>query len=173
MYTSQSKKKKKIETNSSIETNSKEVLLGITVDQNLKFDDHVNGLCKKVCQKLNALASFVPYINVEKRRIIMKVFIVSQYRCSPLVWIFYSRDINNKINRIHEKVLRITYRHKSSSFQDLFDKDNSVTIHHKNSRTFAIEKFKVLYGPSPHLLNEVLVERNCNCNLRGNNFLIR
>ena len=149
------------------------MLLGITVDQNLKFDDHVNGLCKKVCQKLNALASFVPYINVEKRRIIMKVFIVSQYRCSPLVWIFYSRGINNKINRIHEKVLRITYSHKSSSFQDLFDKDNSVTIHHKNSRTFAIEKFKVLYGPSPHLLNEVLVERNCNCNLRGNNFLIR
>ena len=60
---------------SSIETNTKEVLLGITIDKDLKFDDHVNSLCKKACQKLNALACLALYINVEKRRIIMKAFI--------------------------------------------------------------------------------------------------
>ena len=86
---------------------------------------------------------------------------------------FHSRDINNKINRIHERALRITYNNKSSSFQDLLDKDNSVTIHHRNIRTLAIETFKVLYGLSPPLLNEVFVERNCNYNLRENNFLKR
>ena len=64
---------------SSIETNTKEVLLGITIDKNLKFDDHVNNLCKKACQKLNALARLAPYMNVEKRRIIMKAFIESQF----------------------------------------------------------------------------------------------
>ena len=56
---------------SSIETNTKEVLLGTTIDQDLKFDDHFNRLCKNVCQKLNARAL---YMNVEKRRIIRKVF---------------------------------------------------------------------------------------------------
>ena len=59
---------------SSIETNTKEVLLGITIDKDLKFDDHVNSLCKKASQKLNALARLAPYTNVEKRRIIMKAF---------------------------------------------------------------------------------------------------
>ena len=62
---------------SSIETNTKEVLLGITIDKDLKFDDHVNSLCKKACQKLNALAHLAPYMNIEKRRIIMKAFRVS------------------------------------------------------------------------------------------------
>ena len=158
---------------SSIETNTKEVLLGITIDKDLKFDDHVNSLCKKACQKLNALARLAPYMNVEKRRIIMKAFIESQFGYCPLVWMFHSRGINNKINRIHERALRITYNNKSSSFQDLLDKDNSVTIHHRNIRTLAIETFKVLHGLSPPLLNEVFVERNCNYNLRGNNFLNR
>ena len=158
---------------SSIETNTKEVLLGITIDKDLKFDDHVNSLCKKACQKLNALARLPPYMNVEKRRIIMKAFIESQFGYCPLVWMFHSRGINNKINRIHERALRITYNNKSSSFQDLLDKDNSVTIHHRNIRTLAIETFKVLHGLSPPLLNEVFVERNCNYNLRGNNFLNR
>ena len=35
---------------SSIESNMKEVLLGITIDRDLKFDEHVNNLCKKACQ---------------------------------------------------------------------------------------------------------------------------
>ena len=90
---------------SSIETNTKEVLLGITIDKDLKFDDHVNSLCKKTCQKLNALARLGPYMNVEKRRIIMKVFIESQFGYCPLVWMFHSRGIKKKINRIHEGAL--------------------------------------------------------------------
>ena len=158
---------------SSIETNTKEVLLGKTIEKDLKFDDHVNSLCKKACQKLNALARLVPYMNVEKRRIIMKAFIESQFGCCPLVWMFQSWGINNKINRIHERALRITYNNKSSSFQNLLDKDNPVTIHHRNIRTLAIEICKVLHRLSPPLLKEVFVERNCNYNLRGNNFLKR
>ena len=42
------------------DSNIKEVLLGITIDKNLKFDDHVNNLCKKACQKVNALSRIAP-----------------------------------------------------------------------------------------------------------------
>ena len=144
---------------SSIETNTKEVLHGITIDKDLKFDDHVNSLCKMACQNLNALARLAPYMKVEKRRIIMKAFIESQLGYCPLVWVFHSRGIINKINRIHEKALAITCNNKSSSFQDLLDKDNSLTIHQRSIRTLTIETFKVLHGLSPPLLNEVFVER--------------
>ena len=102
----------------------------------------------------------------------MKAFIESQFGECPLVWMFHCGDINNKINRIHERALRITYS-KSSSFQDLLDKDNSVTVHHKDIRTLAIETFKVLHRLSLPLLSELSVKRNCNYNLRGRNFLNR
>ena len=62
-----------------IETNTKEVLLGITIDKDLKFDDDVNSLCKKACIKLNAFARLAPHMNFEKRRIIMKAFIQCQF----------------------------------------------------------------------------------------------
>ena len=96
---------------SSIETNTKEVLLGITIDKDLKFNDHVNSLCKNACQKLNALARLALHMNVEKRRIILKAFIEPQFGYCPLVWMFHSRGINNKTNRIHGRALRITYSH--------------------------------------------------------------
>ena len=58
----------------------------------------------------------------------MKVFIESQFGYCPLVSMFHSRGINNKINRIHGRAFRITNNNKSSSFQDFLDKDNSVTL---------------------------------------------
>ena len=73
----------------------------------------------------------------------MKAFIESQFGYCPLVWMFHSRSLNNKINRIHERALRITYNDKSSNFQELLDKDNSVTIHHRNIRTLAIKTYKL------------------------------
>ena len=157
----------------SVNSSIKEVLLGITIDKELKFDDHVNNLCKKACQKLNALARIAPFMNIEKKRIIMKAFIEPQFGYCPLIWMFHSRSLNNKINRIHDRALRITHNDKSSSFQDLLKKDNSVSIHHRNIRTLATEIFKFLQGLSPPILNEVFAERNFNYNLRGNNLLIR
>ena len=97
---------------SSIETNIKEELLGITIDKGLIFDDHANSLCKKACQKLNALARLVPYMKVEKRKIIMKAFVESQFGYCPLFWMFHSWGIINKINRIQERALRIIYNNK-------------------------------------------------------------
>ena len=97
-------------------------------------------------------------MKIEKKRIIMKAFLESQFGYCPLIWMFHSRSLNNKINRIHERALQITYNDKSSSFQDLLKKDNSVSIHHRNIRTLATEIFKFLQGLSPPILSEVFAE---------------
>ena len=69
----------------------------------------------------------------------MKAFTESQFGYCSLVWMFYSRSLNKKINPIHERALGITYNDKSSSFQKLLEKDNSLTIHHKNNKILATE----------------------------------
>ena len=156
-----------------IDSSKTEVLIGITIHHELKFDDHVNPLCKKASLKLNTLARIAPFMNVCKKRIIMKSFTESQFGYCPLIWMFHSRGLNNKINRIHERALRITYDDKSSSYRELLTNDSSVTIHHRNTRALAIGIYKLMQGISPPLLNEVFVPRQCNCELRGNNFLER
>ena len=46
---------------------------------------------------------------------------------------------NNKIKRFHKRYLRITYNDKISTFKQLLNKDNSVSIHTKNLQFHAIE----------------------------------
>ena len=86
---------------------------------------------------------------------------------------FHRRSLNLKINRIHERALRIIYNDKSLPFQKLLEKDNSFTMHHKNIKILATEAYKFLQGLSPPLMNEIFVERNNNYSLRGNNVLTR
>ena len=122
-----------------IESEDSQVLLGITIDSNLSFNTHINNLCKKASAKLNALARISGYMNLPKRRMIMKSFITSQFGYCPLIWMFHSRALNNKINSIHERALRITYNDSKSTFEELLSKDNSVSIHHRNLQVLATE----------------------------------
>ena len=70
----------------------------------------------------------------------MKVFITSQFSYCPLVWMFHCKRLGKKINVSHEGALRITYGDKTSSFNnELLEKDNSVSIHHKNLQALAME----------------------------------
>ena len=55
-----------------------------------------------------------------KRRTIMKAFINSQFGYCPLVWMFHSRQLNNRINKIHERALRIVHNDFCSTFNEPF-----------------------------------------------------
>ena len=102
-----------------IESEKEQVLLGITIDSNLTFEIHINKICKRASQKLNGLTRVAPYMNMQKRIIIMKSFVTSQFGYCPLIWMFHRRRLNNKINSIHERALRITYQERISTFQVL------------------------------------------------------
>ena len=97
-------------------------LLGITFDNELKFE-HVNSLCKKASQKLHALSRVSHFMNEDKRRVLMKAFIESQFGYCQLVWMFCSRTLNNRINRIHERALRLVYNDYENTFQTLLSRD--------------------------------------------------
>ena len=80
-------------------------------------------------------------MTMETRRIIMKTFIRSQFGYCPLVWMFCSRRLNNRINRIHERSLRVVYNDYNSTFTELLDRDGSYTIPERNIQTLAIETY--------------------------------
>ena len=52
----------------------------------------------------------------------MKAFVVSQFNYCPLLWMFHSRTLNNRINNLHERALRIVYKDDDSSFKELLVK---------------------------------------------------
>ena len=78
----------------------------------------------------------------------------------------YSRRVNNKINHLHERSLRIVYKDNYSSYVDLLVKDKSFTIHQRNIQSLAIELFKVKRNHSNVIMCNILKTRTLTYNLR-------
>ena len=146
--------------NIELENTSSEKLLGITIDSKLNFKEHLEGIIKKASRKVNVLSRITLYMNLTKRKLLMSSFFTSQFNYCPLVWMCHNRTINNKINRLHERCLRIAYNDNKSSFQELLDKDKGVTINIKDVRALAIEMFKVSNNYSNSLMSEIFDKRN-------------
>ena len=69
---------------------------------------------------------------------------------------FCSQKINRKINLIHLSALRLVYNdYRKSSFNELIENDNSISIHHGNIRNVATEMFKVKNNLSPLLMGDL------------------
>ena len=58
----------------------------------------------------------------------------------------HSRTLNSKINKLHERVSRIVFDDRQSTFEELLNKDKSVTLHHINLQILATELHKVPHG---------------------------
>ena len=94
-------------------------------------------------------------MELPKRCILRNVFFKSQCNYCPTIWMFHNRSLNNKINRLHERCLRIIYKDKHSNFEELLNKDNSVSIHHNSVHALALEMHKVANSISLKIMNEV------------------
>ena len=102
-------------------------LLGITIDNELKFDEYISNVCKKTQRKLTVLTGIKEYLGFNQLRLLFKTSFDSQFKYCPLTWMFYSRTTNNEINKLHERALRLVYDDYVSAFEELLEKNNSFT----------------------------------------------
>ena len=127
-----------------IMSSSSEELLGVLIDSELIFHDHITRLCSN--QKLSALARVSNYITFQKRRLLMSSYITSQFNYCPLVWMIYNRILKKKIKKVHERAWRIVYGDHKTKFSELLNIDKSVTIHQKTCNIYLLKSIKLKKG---------------------------
>jgi len=122
------------------------------------LDNHVLDICKKAGKKLNVITRMITYLSFEKKRALIKAFFESQFKYCPLTWMFCSREQNNKINKLHERALRLIYNDVDLSFEELLKKDGSFTIHDQNIQSLIIEMYKVVNDLSNDTFTELFAK---------------
>ena len=78
------------------------------------------------------------------------------------------KELNNRINSLHEKTLRLTYQNRNSPFDELLKLDKSVSIRYRNLQCLLTEIYKVKMGLSPPIMNDILtLDENASYSLRS------
>ena len=68
---------------------------------------------------------------------------------------FCAHKMNNKINHIHQRALRLVYEDYITLFEEFLFKDKPVSIHFRNIRNVAIEMFKVKNDLCPDFIKKL------------------
>ena len=90
------KKAEKVTINDVVPTSSvEEILLGITLDYEHKFKKLIIGICSKASQKIHVLSRITSCMSLNKRKLLMKTFVESQFNYCPLIWMFHLRRLDN------------------------------------------------------------------------------
>ena len=110
-------------------------------------------------------------MNLARRRSIMKAFICSQFGYFSLVLMFHCRKINNRINSLHERALRVVYRYYNATFSEVFSTHKSVTIYQRNLQLLATEIFETKNELNPTIMEKLFTIKNVDYNLRNNTSL--
>ena len=140
--------------------------MGIYIDNRLNFDYNVSQLCKKTSKQIRALAKNLEYLETLERRVLVNLFITLQFSYCPLIWMFHSRRMEHRVNKIHEKALRLICPSDSKlTFEELLDKNKTVSIHQKILQVLATEVFEAKLNISPEILKELF-----SFNVRNDNF---
>ena len=125
-----------------IKNSQYEKLLGVIIDKKLSFNTHTQQIWGKANAKLKALVRIASFMNLEKKKISMNAFFNAKFSYCQLTWMFHSRKLNYKINRKHDKSLRIVYNDNTSSYEELLEIDNSVSVHPGNMQILATSCIK-------------------------------
>ena len=114
---------------------------------------NVSQLCKRAGKKAHALTRVFKYMKISELKLISNAFMMSQFSCCPLIWMFHSRAMEHRINRIHERTLRLIYLNQHQlTFKEILEETATVSMHQRNLQTRATEN-KSKNKTSPQVVN--------------------
>ena len=158
--------------NKEIKTTNSIKLLGINIDDQLRFNEHISILCSKAAMQLNALSRLQKYMGKSEKEAIINSFILSNFNYCPLVWHFSSCESIRKIEKIQKRCLRIILNDYESGYVTLLCNSNKPTMEIRRLRTLAFEIFKTLNEINPLYMKNIFTPKE-NAKVRQNDIIVK
>ena len=143
-------------------------LLGVNIDCNLNYVNHVNHICKKASRNLKVasrVSHFIP--RVEERLAIVNAFVTSMFSYCPLVWHFSNTTSIRKIEKMYERALRLISKDYKSDYDVLLSKLQCNTMLLSRLKCLAVFMFKCKRNLVPEYVN-IFQETNDRYSFRNN-----
>ena len=148
-------------------------VLGVTLDNKLKFDAHVSSICKRASLQINALKRISKYLNEESRTLIYKSFISANFNYCPLTWIFCGKKNSLKLEKLQERALRFVYNNRTSTYSELLKRGSFLSLSQHRIKHIAVEVFKCVHSLNPPYLNILFTRQDVSYDLRDPHKLVQ
>ena len=142
--------------NTKITCEDKVSLLGVTLDVQLNFKDHISQICTKASQQLAVLKRIGKFLTKQGKLMIYKSFIMSNFNHCPIVWHFCNQSSASKMEKIQERALRFICDDFESPLPDLLQQNGVLPLHISRMKLMAGEVFKIINNIAPSYLHDLI-----------------
>ena len=91
-------------------------LLGIFIDDKLRFNSHVELKCQSAGNKISALRRIRSFINLQTAKTLCHAYIFSNFNYCPLIWMNFVKHNNKQIEKIQRRALSVVYEDYDSNY---------------------------------------------------------
>ena len=141
-------------------------LFGIEIDGNLKFNYHINNICKSASNQLNALIRSKHLLEFEETNVLVNIIVMAHFNYCSLVWKFTSAQSLIKIGNLQKRALRFLLNDYGSTYEDLLEEYSYPHINLRGPRTLCLEIYKTLNKLNPGYMNDIFKLRNTDRRIR-------
>ena len=111
-----------------IRTSDSLKILGVTIDNKLNFNEHINDVCNKASQRVGVIMRLRNLIPTTAKLVLLKSAILPYLTYCRLVWHFCTASDTRRLERIQEIGLRAVYKDTKSSYHQLLNRANFPTL---------------------------------------------
>ena len=145
-------------------------LLGVYLDNELSFNDHVSAICKKAGKQLNVLIRLSHVIDKQSKMLLYNTFIKSHFQFCSLVWHFCNHMNIFKMEKIQQRALQQVCLDYDSTYVDLLESTCTSPLLLQRYRKLMEFVFKVIHGDAPGYFKDIFKLKKCE-SLRDQNRL--
>ena len=142
-------------------------LLGIHLDENMDFNNHISHIARKATGQLNCLKRIAYGLQIPVKLLLYKSFVMSYFSYCPVVWHHCGSGNTKKLEKIQFRALKFVYQDYVSDYEVLLKKANIPTLELGRLRKIAIEVYKCFNNTSPSFLSSKFRTRPAVYNLRS------
>ena len=132
-------------------------LLGVYIDKNLDFHEHISFICRKAGAQLNALSRISHILDQSSKLALVRSFISSHFNYGPVIWHFCSASDREKMESIQRHALRLVYKDKHLSYDDMLVRSDMITVSLASLYCIAIETFKRMKELNPEYMSHLFI----------------
>ena len=158
--------------NIALEVTTGDKVLGIIVNQNLKWDEHFVYIKKKIATNLWLLSRIKSYIPLDYRIIYYKAYIQPHLDYCNVIWGNSKKANLNNLTILQKRACRIILGDQYSTFKEAMKQINILSIHGRIFLQKAKFMFRVSRKTNPSYINNMFLSSGfSNINLRSSNAL--
>ena len=148
-------------------------LLGLTIDDRLRFDQQISNLCSKTKMQLNALGRLQNYMGKPEKVAIVNSFIYENFNYCSLVWHFSTCESIRKVEKIQKRCRRIVLDDYDSDYDALLRKSGKVTMEIKRLKAISVLAiFKTVNNLNPNYIKGIFTPK-LHPKVRPNDILVK